>query len=153
MATATTIRSDILSAMHMATSTFCSLSPKVLIPSRAAARRAIPSSSSISSSFTAATTMSLSVRGFSSSESLSDAVLKAPELPSICTADELHYVSVSSSVWKLALWRYHPSPQVRGNAKYLHLHLFLFLLFFLSFPDSVFSPSFKLSKRLMYFFC
>ncbi|KAK2405250.1 hypothetical protein P8452_10774 [Trifolium repens] len=31
--------------------------------------------------------------------------------PSICTADELHYVSVSNSDWKLALWRYHPSPQ------------------------------------------
>ncbi|KAL5070491.1 hypothetical protein RYX36_021378 [Vicia faba] len=31
--------------------------------------------------------------------------------PSICTADELHYVSVSNSEWKLALWRYHPCPQ------------------------------------------
>ncbi|CAJ2630651.1 unnamed protein product [Trifolium pratense] len=31
--------------------------------------------------------------------------------PSICTADELHYVSVSNSDWKLALWRYHPSPK------------------------------------------
>ncbi|KAG7973809.1 hypothetical protein I3843_06G015700 [Carya illinoinensis] len=108
---ATTIRSDIRSAMHMATSTFLSLSPKVLNSSRAAARRALPFSSSISSSFTAATTTSLSLRGFSSTDSVSDAVLKAPELPSICTADELHYVSVSSSDWKLALWRYHPSPQ------------------------------------------
>ncbi|XP_042985255.1 uncharacterized protein LOC122313971 isoform X3 [Carya illinoinensis] len=108
---ATTIRSDIRSAMHMATSTFLSLSPKVLNSSRAAARSALPFSSSISSSFTAATTTSLSLRGFSSTNSVSDAVLKAPELPSICTADELHYVSVSSSDWKLALWRYHPSPQ------------------------------------------
>nr|XP_027189753.1 uncharacterized protein LOC101511016 isoform X2 [Cicer arietinum] len=31
--------------------------------------------------------------------------------PSICTADELHYVTVSNSDWKLALWRYFPSPQ------------------------------------------
>ncbi|XP_058769154.1 uncharacterized protein LOC131643019 [Vicia villosa] len=31
--------------------------------------------------------------------------------PSVCTADELHYVSVSNSDWKLALWRYHPCPQ------------------------------------------
>ncbi|RHN82365.1 putative peptidase S9, serine active, alpha/Beta hydrolase [Medicago truncatula] len=31
--------------------------------------------------------------------------------PSICTADELHYVSVHNSDWKLSLWRYHPSPQ------------------------------------------
>ncbi|KAJ1381370.1 hypothetical protein SESBI_45190 [Sesbania bispinosa] len=31
---------------------------------------------------------------------------------SICTADELHRVSVSNSDWKLALWRYLPSPKV-----------------------------------------
>ncbi|XP_028805386.1 uncharacterized protein LOC114760297 [Neltuma alba] len=30
---------------------------------------------------------------------------------SLCTADELHYVSVSDSDWKLALWRYLPSPK------------------------------------------
>lgn len=30
---------------------------------------------------------------------------------SICTADELHRVSVSNSDWKLALWRYLPSPE------------------------------------------
>ncbi|XP_027363699.1 uncharacterized protein LOC113871108 isoform X2 [Abrus precatorius] len=30
--------------------------------------------------------------------------------PSVCTADELHYVSLSNSDWRLALWRYHPSP-------------------------------------------
>ncbi|OIW16026.1 hypothetical protein TanjilG_04561 [Lupinus angustifolius] len=29
----------------------------------------------------------------------------------ICTADELHRVSVSNSDWKLALWRYLPSPK------------------------------------------
>lgn len=28
----------------------------------------------------------------------------------ICTADELHYVAVSNSDWRLALWRYLPSP-------------------------------------------
>ncbi|MCL7031042.1 hypothetical protein MKW94_009056 [Papaver nudicaule] len=31
--------------------------------------------------------------------------------PSICTADELHYVSVPNTEWRLALWRYLPSPQ------------------------------------------
>ncbi|KAG5608282.1 hypothetical protein H5410_019563 [Solanum commersonii] len=31
--------------------------------------------------------------------------------PSLCTADELHYVSVNNSDWKLALWRYIPPPQ------------------------------------------
>ncbi|XVF84748.1 hypothetical protein PTKIN_Ptkin17bG0063700 [Pterospermum kingtungense] len=33
------------------------------------------------------------------------------EKPSICTADELHYVSPPNSNWRLALWRYHPPPQ------------------------------------------
>ncbi|CAK9136932.1 unnamed protein product [Ilex paraguariensis] len=31
--------------------------------------------------------------------------------PSICTADELHYVSVHNSDWRLALWRYKGSPK------------------------------------------
>ncbi|KAL1810702.1 hypothetical protein ACET3Z_020767 [Daucus carota] len=33
------------------------------------------------------------------------------DLPDICTADELHYVSVHNSDWRLALWRYKASPQ------------------------------------------
>ncbi|KAG9449582.1 hypothetical protein H6P81_009547 [Aristolochia fimbriata] len=32
--------------------------------------------------------------------------------PSICTADELHYVPVPGTVWRLALWRYTPPPDV-----------------------------------------
>ncbi|KAL5544874.1 hypothetical protein UlMin_008658 [Ulmus minor] len=32
---------------------------------------------------------------------------------SVCTADELHFVSVPNSDWKLALWRYLPSPQAQ----------------------------------------
>ncbi|XP_019452423.1 PREDICTED: uncharacterized protein LOC109354399 isoform X2 [Lupinus angustifolius] len=35
----------------------------------------------------------------------------AADKPSVCTADELHYVSVNNSDWKVALWRYHPCPQ------------------------------------------
>ncbi|EEF37508.1 catalytic, putative [Ricinus communis] len=35
--------------------------------------------------------------------------------PEICTADELHYVPVSTSDWKLALWRYLPSPTRKRN--------------------------------------
>ncbi|MCE0481863.1 hypothetical protein HAX54_039960 [Datura stramonium] len=31
--------------------------------------------------------------------------------PSVCTADELHYVPLPNHEWKLALWRYLPSPQ------------------------------------------
>eukprot|EP01018_Ginkgo_biloba_P026032 Gb_11998 [translate_table: standard] len=33
------------------------------------------------------------------------------EKPQICTADELHYVAVPGTDWRLALWRYNPSPQ------------------------------------------
>ncbi|CAK7349678.1 unnamed protein product [Dovyalis caffra] len=33
--------------------------------------------------------------------------------PDVCTADELHYVTVSNSEWKLALWRYLPSPKAK----------------------------------------
>lgn len=33
------------------------------------------------------------------------------EKPQICTADELHYVTVQGSNWRLALWRYNPPPE------------------------------------------
>lgn len=61
-----------------------------------------------------APTTSLKVGGFSSNNGQVDSavVYKAPNKPPICTADELHYVPVHGSNWKLALWRYHPSPQV-----------------------------------------
>lgn len=49
------------------------------------------------------------IRAFSSDPN--DAVQKVVNKPSICTADELHYVHVASSGWRLALWRYHPHPQ------------------------------------------
>ncbi|KVI04480.1 Peptidase S9, serine active site-containing protein [Cynara cardunculus var. scolymus] len=39
------------------------------------------------------------------------AVERLAEKPPICTADELHYVSVHNSDWRLALWRYKPPPQ------------------------------------------
>lgn len=50
----------------------------------------------------------LTVKAFSN-----DAVEKVVNKPSICTADELHYVHVANSDWRLALWRYHPCPQAR----------------------------------------
>ncbi|KAB8083042.1 hypothetical protein EE612_005115 [Oryza sativa] len=31
--------------------------------------------------------------------------------PAICTADELHYVPVPGTEWRLALWRYRPPPE------------------------------------------
>ncbi|KAK9024277.1 hypothetical protein V6N11_004446 [Hibiscus sabdariffa] len=41
----------------------------------------------------------------------SDGAAAVADKPSICTADELHYVSIPNSDWRLALWRYHPPPQ------------------------------------------
>ncbi|KAK7269810.1 hypothetical protein RIF29_22557 [Crotalaria pallida] len=50
----------------------------------------------------------LRLRAFSTDST----VVNVPDnKPSVCTADELHYVSVNNSDWRLALWRYHPSPQ------------------------------------------
>ncbi|KAE8660882.1 hypothetical protein F3Y22_tig00116944pilonHSYRG00001 [Hibiscus syriacus] len=54
-------------------------------------------------SYSAASFAPLS-RAFSATASVRDK-------PSICTADELHYVSAPNSDWRLALWRYHPPPQ------------------------------------------
>lgn len=45
---------------------------------------------------------------------------KSDKRRSICTADELHRVSVSNSDWKLALWRYLPSPQVSLSSQVLN---------------------------------
>lgn len=38
--------------------------------------------------------------------------VKEDRKPAICTADELHYVPVPGTDWRLALWRYTPSPEV-----------------------------------------
>lgn len=63
----------------------------------------------------------LTVRAFSTDETETETETeteidingeKVLNKPPICTADELHYVSVKNSDWRLALWRYHPSPQV-----------------------------------------
>ncbi|XP_055801827.1 uncharacterized protein LOC129870986 [Solanum dulcamara] len=52
----------------------------------------------------------LKLRAFSINDS-DTTVQKVSNKPSLCTADELHYVSVNNSDWKLALWRYIPPPQ------------------------------------------
>ncbi|KAJ7943102.1 Alpha/beta hydrolase family protein [Quillaja saponaria] len=102
-----TIQSDILSAFHIASSTFRSYSP-YLILSRASSRRVVPLWS-WSSSTTVVPTTSLRLRAFSSDSC--EAIIKVRDKPSICTADELHYVSVPNSDWRLALWRYRPPPE------------------------------------------
>lgn len=98
-----TIQADVrwvlLRASSSSYSAIRSLTPSNSMFSRAAAvRRALsPPSSRMTASF--------SLRAFTT-----DAV-EIPEKPSVCTADELHYVSVPNSDWKLALWRYHPPPK------------------------------------------
>lgn len=100
------IQSDIRSALQIA-STFRSLNPNLFLP-RGAARRLSHGVFSSPPLPKAAFT----VRAFSiDAPDSSTVVEKISNKPSICTADELHYVSVSNSDWRLALWRYTPSPQ------------------------------------------
>ncbi|XP_051144461.1 uncharacterized protein LOC127260664 isoform X2 [Andrographis paniculata] len=51
------------------------------------------------------------VGDFSSNDTQAPLVEKLPNKPPICTADELHYVTANNSDWRLALWRYKPSPE------------------------------------------
>ncbi|KAL1556647.1 hypothetical protein AAHA92_12240 [Salvia divinorum] len=55
--------------------------------------------------------VSTRVRAISTNQTQPAGVDKLPNKPPICTADELHYVTVKNSDWRLALWRYSPSPQ------------------------------------------
>ncbi|XP_031254154.1 uncharacterized protein LOC116112090 isoform X2 [Pistacia vera] len=48
-------------------------------------------------------------RGMQAAKRNDNAVKLEKMKPKICTADELHYVPVSNSDWRLALWRYLPS--------------------------------------------
>lgn len=80
------------------TSVIRSLGPNLIRPRAAMARRALMTS--------------FGLRAFSTGAG-NDAVVKVSEKPAICTADEIHYVSVPNSDWRLALWRYHPLPKVR----------------------------------------
>ncbi|CAL5419240.1 unnamed protein product [Camellia sinensis] len=90
-------QSDLRSALQIA-STF---KPNLLFVSRgvAALRRPPPP----------LPTLTATARSFSTATTA--VVEKVSNKPSVCTADELHYVSVSNSDWRLALWRYTPPPQ------------------------------------------
>ncbi|KAL9679819.1 hypothetical protein QQ045_017689 [Rhodiola kirilowii] len=86
------IHSDIRSAFRVA-SAFRSLRPDI-----------------ISRGFFATISRSwVAVRAFNSGNDTT-LVNKVLNKPSICTADELHYVSIANSDWRLALWRYTPPP-------------------------------------------
>ncbi|KAI3453066.1 hypothetical protein Pfo_009729 [Paulownia fortunei] len=97
-------KSNINPAIHLAASTFRHhhhrlhlLHNRFLFPRTAVFRRL--------------TLDAVKVRAFSTNETQSADVEKLPNKPPICTADELHYVTVNNSDWRLALWRYNPSPQ------------------------------------------
>ncbi|KAJ7532400.1 hypothetical protein O6H91_13G002200 [Diphasiastrum complanatum] len=51
----------------------------------------------------------------------------AASKPEICTADELHYVSLPGSSWQLALWRYIPPANVRLLQEIIHCCYYLAL--------------------------
>lgn len=56
---------------------------------------------------------------------------------SVCTADELHYVTVSDSDWKLALWRYLPHPKVLRRFIYRNCIFLKIFLGFLVFIENI----------------
>ncbi|XP_071716581.1 uncharacterized protein [Rutidosis leptorrhynchoides] len=83
------VQSDVRSAIQIvATATYCHFS-----------RYESPSPVSVRSPWRVQPARATSVERVSSDK------------PSICTADELHYVSIHNSDWRLALWRYKPPPQ------------------------------------------
>ncbi|KAG8382820.1 hypothetical protein BUALT_Bualt05G0117400 [Buddleja alternifolia] len=95
-------QSNINPAIHFAASTFRHhrlhfFHNRLLFPRAAAFRRL--------------SVQNVKLRAFSIGETQSAEIEKLPNKPPICTADELHYVTVNNSAWKLALWRYNPSPQ------------------------------------------
>lgn len=67
---------------------------------------------------------SAKVRAFSNNETQPADIEKLPNKPPICTADELHYVTVNNSDWRLALWRYTPSPQVLFSS-FVHIAYYI----------------------------
>ncbi|PON64506.1 alpha/beta hydrolase family protein [Parasponia andersonii] len=94
-------------AASSSSSSIRSLSSNFMLSRAAAFRRTLSSYSTTGSSSSSSSFYRLKVRGFSS-----DVVaMKIGDKPTICTADELHYVSVPNSDWRLALWRYHPCPK------------------------------------------
>ncbi|CAM8876512.1 unnamed protein product [Rhodiola kirilowii] len=97
------VHSDIRSALHVA-SAFRTLAPDL--------------TDRLHSARLATTSRSLQLKpvrcfhtGGNGDEVKAVVVEKVSNKPSICTADELHYVSVANSDWRIALWRYIPPPQ------------------------------------------
>lgn len=101
-------QSNINPAIHFASSTICRSRHYLLrncfsLPRAAAFGRSLTLNTSTARA-----------RAFSTNDTQDEIIAdveKLPNKPPICTADELHYVSVNNSNWRLALWRYTPSPQ------------------------------------------
>ena len=98
------IQSEMRSALQIAT-TFAYLRPNHVLVSRGVAAFRPPLLPPRLAN------AKVKVRAFSTDEREMEGSAVAKK-PSVCTADELHYVSVSNSDWRLALWRYTPPPQV-----------------------------------------
>ncbi|KAJ9163311.1 hypothetical protein P3X46_022992 [Hevea brasiliensis] len=96
-----TIQSDFRSALHIANF--------FISPRASRTRRPFTNRLFLSSSKTKAT--SFPFRAFSTDSTDPVLPVKLREKPPVCTADEIHYVSVADSHWRLALWRYRPSPE------------------------------------------
>ncbi|PIN23702.1 hypothetical protein CDL12_03576 [Handroanthus impetiginosus] len=96
-------RSNVNPAIHLAASTFRHHHRLHLHRNRFCFERAV--------AYRRLNLETVKVRAFSTNEIQSPDIEKLPSKPPICTADELHYVTVNSSGWRLALWRFNPSPQ------------------------------------------
>ncbi|XP_058184697.1 uncharacterized protein LOC131302097 isoform X2 [Rhododendron vialii] len=98
------IQSDIRSALQIASTLGCLKPNHRFVSRRVAAFRPPPR---------LAVAAGAKVRAFSTNDTETEgpAVEKVSHKPPVCTADELHYVSVPNSDWRLALWRYTPPPQ------------------------------------------
>ena len=104
------IQSEMRSALQIAT-TFAYLRPNHVLVSRGVAAFRPPLLPPRLANANANAKVKVKVRAFSTDEREMEGSAVAKK-PSVCTADELHYVSVSNSDWRLALWRYTPPPQV-----------------------------------------
>lgn len=102
----TAFQSDVRCALHIAT-TFLGLHPNPLLPRTVTfPRRQQPPLRWKPAVYFRAFTVAASGGG------VPEAVVQnVTSKPSVCTADELHYVTVPNSEWRLALWRYLPNPQ------------------------------------------
>ncbi|KAL8549529.1 hypothetical protein ACS0TY_008384 [Phlomoides rotata] len=96
-------QSNINPAFHLAASTFHYQRRLLLLHNRFLLPRA--------TAFRRLKLESAKVRAFSTDDTQPTDIKKLPSKPPICTADELHYVTVNNSAWRLALWRYNAVPQ------------------------------------------